>query len=234
MLPPVPGVPIYFMCGLMLVKVCEPDMGTGGGTVYCICLGLVLKLIACSIQQKCIGETMRNNVGIRQMCNINSDTMRTMKVILMQPGITMAKCSILVGGPDWPTSVMCGIMGLDLGPILIGTLPVILLIAPTVASGLFVYLGETKEWASTLSTVCLSATGMAQSGSMLMAAFYLEKAVNEEKEALAAIPIDEEVKAADEKAAKKAKIFHEVTKWGILPGWMKFWLLSGIFSMIIR
>mmetsp|Transcript_9953 Transcript_9953/g.20302 ORF Transcript_9953/g.20302 Transcript_9953/m.20302 type:complete len:845 (-) Transcript_9953:102-2636(-) len=233
MLPPVPGVPIYFMCGLMLVKVCEPDMGTGGGTAYCITLGLVLKLIACAIQQKCIGETMRNNVGIRQMCNINSDMMRTMKVILMQPGITMAKCSILIGGPDWPTSVMCGIMGLDLIPILIGTIPVVVLIAPTVASGLFVYLGETKEWASTLSTVCLSATGMAQSGSMLMAAYYLEKAVNEEKDALEAIPIDQEVKEADDKAAKKAKIFHDVTKWGILPRFMKAFLLSALSFMII-
>ena len=27
LLPPVPGVPIYFMCGLMLVEVCEPAMG---------------------------------------------------------------------------------------------------------------------------------------------------------------------------------------------------------------
>ncbi|GMI19889.1 hypothetical protein TrRE_jg8661 [Triparma retinervis] len=233
MLPPVPGVPIYFMCGLMLVKVCEPAMGTGGGTAYCMCLGLVLKLIACAIQQKCIGETMRNNVGIRQMCNINSDMMRTMKVILLQPGLSLAKCSILIGGPDWPTSVMCGIMGLDLIPILIGTIPVFILIAPTVASGLFVYLGETEEWASTLSTVCLSVTGMAQTGSMLMAAFYLEKAVNEEKDALAAIPIDEEVKAADDLSAKKAKIFHKVTRWSILPRFMKLWLLSGIFFMII-
>ncbi|GMH52307.1 hypothetical protein TrRE_jg12299 [Triparma retinervis] len=100
-------------------------------------------------------------------------------------------------------------MGLDVIPILVGTIPVFLLIAPTVASGLFVYLGETEEWASTLSTVCLSVTGMAQSGSMLMAAFFLEKAVNEQKEALDAILIDKELKLADDLSAKKAKIFRE-------------------------
>jgi hypothetical protein len=103
LLPPVPGVPIYFVSGLMLVGVCEKDMGLGGGTIYCICLGLVLKLCACTLQQKMIGENFKSNVGIRQMCNVNSDLMRTMKVILSRPGLSMAKCSILIGGPDWPT-----------------------------------------------------------------------------------------------------------------------------------
>ena len=98
------------------------------------------------------------------MVGINSDLMRTMRVILSKPGLSMAKCSILIGGPDWPTSVLCGILKLDLIPILIGTLPILILITPTVLSGLFVYLGQTKDWAETLSTVCLSATGMAQSG----------------------------------------------------------------------
>ena len=208
-------------------------MGTVGGTIYCCFLGLVLKLLACTAQQKGIGQNMRGKVAIRQMCSINSDMMRTMKVILAKPGLSMAKCSILIGGPDWPTSVMCGIMGVDLLPVLVGTIPVIVLIAPTVLSGLFVYLGDTKEWASTLSTVCMSATGMAQSGSMLLAAYYLEKAVKEEKEALQAIPFDEEVLAADERQKSKNKIFQQVTKWEVLPTFMKFWMILGLFFMII-
>ena len=45
LLPPVPGVPIYFMCGLMLVEVCEPHMGgTVGATFYAVFLGLFLKV----------------------------------------------------------------------------------------------------------------------------------------------------------------------------------------------
>ena len=170
------------------------------------------------------------------MVGVNSNMIRTMKVILSRPGMSIAKCSILVGGPDWPTSVLCGIMGLDLIPILIGTLPVSLLIFPTCLSGVFVYLsGEPHnyEWASTLSTVCISATGMAQSGSMVVAAFYLEKAMAEEKDAIAAIPIDEEVAAADERQKALDEKFNKATKWQVLPCWMRYWMITSTLLMTV-
>ena len=52
--------------------------------------------------------------------------------------------SILIGMPDWPTSVLCGIMGLPLIPILIGTLPILLLQAPTLLIGFFTYMSQLK------------------------------------------------------------------------------------------
>mmetsp|Transcript_28788 Transcript_28788/g.54352 ORF Transcript_28788/g.54352 Transcript_28788/m.54352 type:complete len:839 (+) Transcript_28788:95-2611(+) len=233
LLPPVPGVPIYFMCGLMLVEVCEPHMGgTVGATFYAVFLGLFLKLLACACQQKIIGENLGSSVAVRQMVGINSDLMRTMRVILSKPGLSMAKCSILIGGPDWPTSVLCGILKLDLIPILIGTFPILILITPTVLSGLFVYLGQTKDWAETLSTVCLSATGMAQSGSMLVAAFYLEKTIAENKDEIDAVEVDVAVEEADKKAKFFADDYHTVTAWPILPTWVKIWLLVALLEMI--
>ena len=42
-------------------------------------------------------------------------------------------------------------MGLDLLPVLVGTVPVLLLIAPTVASGLFVFLTDRYERARAVS-----------------------------------------------------------------------------------
>jgi hypothetical protein len=236
LLPPVPGVPIYFMSGLMLVKVCEVSMGLGGAIAYCIALGVFLKLVACSLQQKMIGGIFGKKVAIRQMVGVNSVMIRTMKVILSKPGLSMDKCAILVGGPDWPTSVLCGIMGLDLLPILVGTLPVISLITPTVLSGVLVYLSgppHSYAWASTVGTVCISVTGMAQSGSLIMATFYLEKAMVEEKEAIALIPVDEEVVKADEEAVKKGVIYHDLTKWAVLPKWIKFNLLTALVGMTI-
>ena len=66
--------------------------GTVGATVYCVFLGLVLKLLACACQQKLIGEQLGSSVAIRQFCGVNSPLMRTMRVILRKPGINMAKC----------------------------------------------------------------------------------------------------------------------------------------------
>ena len=44
---------------------------------------------------------------------------------------------ILCGGPDWPTSVLCGILKLSVWQTLIGLTPVILLTAPTAIAGAF-------------------------------------------------------------------------------------------------
>ena len=44
---------------------------------------------------------------------------------------------ILCGGPDWPTSVATGIMGLDVRKMLLGSLPFVLLVVPSVLAGAF-------------------------------------------------------------------------------------------------
>ena len=64
-----------------------------------------------------------------------------MKIVLSKP-MSVAKVSILVGGPDWPTSVMCGILHLDPVGVLLGTTPVALLILPTILAGSFFFLAD--------------------------------------------------------------------------------------------
>eukprot|EP00976_Prorocentrum_cordatum_P069852 1179713-Prorocentrum_minimum.AAC.1 len=44
--------------------------------------------------------------------------------------ITLPKVMILVGGPDWPTSVLTGILELNVFAMLLGSLPVMLLVVP--------------------------------------------------------------------------------------------------------
>jgi hypothetical protein len=101
LLPPVPGVPIYLTLGIVIIPVGRATMGIVGSLVYAIGVSLCLKLFACTIQQKMIGGLLKHKVGVRQFCGVNSNLMRSMKLVLKQPGIGIAKVSILVGGPDW-------------------------------------------------------------------------------------------------------------------------------------
>ena len=187
LLPPVPGVPIYLTGGILLVASgryhTQPfALGIWGSVVYTGFVSLAIKLFACTLQQKCIGGFLAGKAWIRQLVGVNSDMIRTMKLILGEPGLGLAKVAILVGGPDWPTSVLCGIMGLKLGPVLVGTLPVWALIWPTVLSGTFLYLSGEKDWAGTAATIFLTATAAVQGGSLVCAAYYLDKKVEENKE----------------------------------------------------
>lgn len=103
--------------------------------------------------------------------------------------------------------VLCGIMGLNLAPVLIGTLPVAFLIFPTVLMGTFMYTSSLDEgnwsWTGTAMAIAtvvrtrmnrtasvtslilvpasMQVAGGVQTGSMVVAAYYLSKAIDEKK-----------------------------------------------------
>merc|ERR550514_1537027 len=51
----------------------------------------------------------------------------------------VGKCAILCGGPDWPTSVACGLLRVPLYQALLGTTPIICFVIPCVCTGSFYY-----------------------------------------------------------------------------------------------
>mmetsp|Transcript_32018 Transcript_32018/g.63430 ORF Transcript_32018/g.63430 Transcript_32018/m.63430 type:complete len:871 (+) Transcript_32018:215-2827(+) len=242
LLPPVPGVPIYLTAGIVLVNSCIDDFGLIGSVGYTICICFILKLVASAVQQKYIGEGLSHYVSIRQLVAINSRMMRTAKLILSDKGVTKEKIFILIGGPDWPTSVLCGVMRLDLMPCLLATSPVIFLIIPTVLSGTFIYLGalpltedglEPYTWAKTASTLCVAVSALVQGGAMLLAAYYIERAVQERKEELQRVGYDDEVSAADLITEEKNRIYFEVLDWHRLPLWVKIDLITSLLNMVM-
>ena len=79
-------------------------LGWIGSIAYSIVIGLLLKLFACAIQQKIIGEQLSHYVKVRQAVGINSTIIRAMRLVVGSDGISWSKVSILIGGPDWPVS----------------------------------------------------------------------------------------------------------------------------------
>ena len=217
LLPPVPGAPIYLAAGVLLT---ENGTKNGMTVVMAVCyanaISLGVKLVACTLQQKVIGSNLKHRLAVRRLCSVNSAVVRTMRLVLLEPGLSLAKVTILVGGPDWPTSVLCGILGLDLLPILLGTLPVFLLILPTVMGGAFLSIDESyAQVASVLSVACAAAV---QTGSLVVAAVELDKQMAARKDELDDVPIDEEVRAADDADAERRRRLAANTRWARVPG----------------
>ena len=141
---------------------------------YTCAFSLAIKLCACTLQQKLIGETLSSSLWIRKTCGVNTSLVRMMRLILAEPGLSIAKVTILVGGPDWPTSVLCGILKVPLAPVLVGTSPIITLIVPTVAAGAFLAIDE--SYATVMSVIFASIAATVQSGAIVVAAIYMDKA----------------------------------------------------------
>mmetsp|Transcript_18934 Transcript_18934/g.52138 ORF Transcript_18934/g.52138 Transcript_18934/m.52138 type:complete len:995 (-) Transcript_18934:229-3213(-) len=135
MLPPVPGPPIYLFGGIVISKKCP--WGFWPGSLTCIVLSFVLKLTACAIQQKCIGEKLGSHMAILQAVGVHKPFMRAIQRVLQKPGLSFGKVMILCGGPDWPVSVIAGMLRISLVQCLLGTVPVIASIAPLALTGSF-------------------------------------------------------------------------------------------------
>lgn len=145
MLPPVPGPPIYLFGGVVITEACP--WGFHWGSFICIVLSFVLKLASSAVQQKLIGEVLGSNLRIRNIVGVHKPFIRAIEVVLRKPGLSFGKCMILCGGPDWPTSVLAGILRLSVLQCLVGTVPILFTIAPLCLTGsLYLRREESEVW----------------------------------------------------------------------------------------
>lgn len=261
LIPIIPGLPVYITGGIILTD--EPLVrafggGSKGYAWACVCavtLCFVIKLIAVIMQQKGIGERLGNRVWIRSMVNVNSTTMRSIRFLLTKPGLNFPKVTILVGGPDWPTSVITGILRLNVVEMLIGTLPVFFLIAPTTLAGAFmlkasraagssadvmcrqtsadsIVADESGPWTS-IADIGLLCTGLAQGLALIAAAYFIEKTAAQERDALDAMPYDDEVLEVERGEEHRNELMRAIIQWDELSATTRRQLSFSTFMIII-
>eukprot|EP01052_Picozoa_sp_SAG31_P054917 SAG31_NODE_14875_length_782_cov_1.446559_2_plen_126_part_01 len=102
-----------------------PDVNGGGtcvhicpagfwvGMIYTTVSVFILKLCAIVGEQKGIGENLGKSLFVRKTIGVNKSGIRAFQKVLEAPGLDWRKVMILVGGPDWPVSVLTGILRLN-------------------------------------------------------------------------------------------------------------------------
>ncbi|EOD22405.1 hypothetical protein EMIHUDRAFT_458188 [Emiliania huxleyi CCMP1516] len=241
MIPIIPGVPVYIACGAVIpastMSQANPDwsddMKPGDevpkefwvGLVYATLVGFALKLTAVALEQELIGRQFGNYVAVRSFIRINSLEMRATRRILRRPGINTAKCAILVGGPDWPTSVTTGILKLNLLQMLLGTTPILPLIAASTAAGGMQLLKTKGDLYDSITVIVTFLSFLAQTASTLLAMYFIERTSTQYAAELAAEPPDEE--AAFSKAQRDG------TNWSSagVPLWPKVTIITSALML---
>ena len=214
LLPPVPGVPVYLFGGILLVNAAEDSWGFVPSIFVVVAIGASLKFIAITIQQKIIGENMGKSVTVRKLVAINSLSIRAIKLILSKPGISLPKVFILCGGPDWPTSVLTGILGLNIWQMLLGSTPVVIQsVAPTVVAGAFLLRSSLGGAWESLSSLTLALAALLQACTILGAVYYIEQTASERREELQKMPVDKEVEELEKKDERRLAMYLFATDW---------------------
>jgi len=240
MIPIVPGIAVYFFGGILIPSgyvrayavtptassslvdsAASPYDGTEFwiGVAISMVMNYALKMIAITLQQKVIGEPMSSNLTVLQTVGVNKPQMRAIELILRKPGLTLPKIAILVGGPDWPVSVLTGILRLSLFQMLLGSIPVIFNVLFVTSAGSFrLREAESETW-SAMSSVTLSISAIWSICQMVLAGYYIQETWEAYHEYLSKprkghIPLD----WLDHVSAQQATVRAAFSNWKALPG----------------
>jgi hypothetical protein len=229
LLPPVPGVPVYLTGGIVLAKTAmDEDRGFnsfGLGVAYASFWACFVKAMAILGQQKVIGGVLGSKVGVRQAVGVNSVSIRAIRLILQEKGLSPNKMTILVGGPDWPTSVLTGILKQSYIQMLLGSTPFLITIPITVLAGaLQLRAKESPALAAAAGTILMLAS-LTQAGCGLMAAVAIDDVSRARKDELDTEELDQEVLEADAVQLRATAKFERVTEWSKLGCFPKFLLI---------
>eukprot|EP00419_Tripos_fusus_P010723 CAMPEP_0172667638 /NCGR_PEP_ID=MMETSP1074-20121228/8557_1 /TAXON_ID=2916 /ORGANISM="Ceratium fusus, Strain PA161109" /LENGTH=678 /DNA_ID=CAMNT_0013484175 /DNA_START=306 /DNA_END=2342 /DNA_ORIENTATION=- len=239
LLPPVPGLPIYLISGIVIVPRCEQaGMGFISGCAVAITFAFTLKMLAIFLEQKAIGEPFSGSVQVKMMVAVHTPPMKAVKHILSRLGLNTAKVAVLIGGPDWPTSVLTGIYRLDAKEMLLGSTPIIILIAPVVLAGACTFkaaqnAGTTDgELYRSVANVMTMLSSVVLVCFMMVAGYYLDEVQEQYKAQIAQgewekDPQEEEVLAALKQYDEQSKVYERVSRWCLAPAWLKVLLVAG-------
>jgi membrane protein DedA with SNARE-associated domain len=231
LLPPVPGLPVYVFAGILIGEkgYQDPSIGLWGGCGIAIVLCLFTKLCACTGQYM-IGYFLGQYVKVQQLIQVDKVGTRAVELIVKSKGLNLNKVSVLVGGPDWPVSVSCGIMKVNIPQMLLGTIPVLALMTPCVLAGAClgrVTLGEESMW-GTWAKVFTALAALVNAAAGAYAVYAISETVKVHGEELAKPrPDHERVEALTAKEKAFNDKYDEVTSWGALTTYWRVVLCIG-------
>ncbi|KOO28596.1 hypothetical protein Ctob_015825, partial [Chrysochromulina tobinii] len=234
LVPVIPGLAVYLSAGVILGPTCADTFGGFiPASIYGAFVVWIMKLIAHIFQQKWIGEMLGRKLWVRSAVGINSPLMKAVRYLLEQPGLSLGKVMILCGGPDWPTSVLCGILRCPLPQILLGLSPICTYSFTSTLAGAFqLKIDDGAEWASA-ATVFLIVSTLTQVVYGCIALYLIDKIRREKADELAKYPDDADVLKLDKAAAAASVRYAAVTRLAIMPRLAKFWLFSSVGTLAV-
>eukprot|EP00811_Abedinium_folium_P006224 NODE_1572_length_2433_cov_16.762359.p1 GENE.NODE_1572_length_2433_cov_16.762359~~NODE_1572_length_2433_cov_16.762359.p1 ORF type:complete len:745 (-),score=196.43 NODE_1572_length_2433_cov_16.762359:199-2277(-) len=218
LLPPTPGVPVYMVTGVVVASsAINVGWSFWSAMAWSVCVGFAIKMAFAAAAQKLIGEPLARSTAVRRLVGVDNVEIRAIQMILSNRKMTVAKVAILIGGPDWPVAVLCGLLRLELMPILAGITPVLFQsVIPCVCSGALLVAEDPKIKA--FGDTMLALAGALQGVAGLCAGYYIQDKIENNFDELSERRAEDEDVAtlAEESAAAEAR-YKEATSWASLP-----------------
>mmetsp|Transcript_20048 Transcript_20048/g.50024 ORF Transcript_20048/g.50024 Transcript_20048/m.50024 type:complete len:756 (-) Transcript_20048:51-2318(-) len=243
MFPSSPAAPVYVLMGLVIVNSAHlRGWSFEAGLAWATFVTFAMKLAFTAAAQKWIGEPLGKQPWVQRAIGIHTPYMRAVEDILKEP-LSVAKTAILIGGPDWPVAVLCGVLGLPLLPTLACVSPVLVQsVFPCVLSGALLYFqhghrdhadragGSSPALeVSGLAEVSLLVAGALQFATGIVAFVCVQEVLERDYDRLSTLrPQDAWLKELDDREEARSRCLHRLTCWEDLPWALRLALTFGL------
>jgi len=245
MLPPAPGPPVYMLMGIVITS---SAMNSGwsfwGAVAWATFLAFAMKLVFTASAMWLVGRPLSQNMTVRRWIGINQPYMRAVEILLGggehgNKHVSLAKVSLLIGGPDWPVAVLCGVLKVDTWLVLLCVSPVLLQsVFPCVLAGsLMLYNGPgagSNQHMGGLAELCLLFMAGLQILAFLVAGYYIQEVMERKHEKITKMIREGQLPGElqeEELAKERERSFERDTKWELLPGYVQISLAMGLMLM---
>lgn len=231
--PASPALPVYVVMGIIMVSNALRQGWTfTGAVVWATFVTYAMKMAFTAAAQKWIGENLSSNKTVLRLVGFHTPYTRALVEVLKTPELTLAKVALLIGGPDWPVAVLCGMVHLPVPHVLLGTSPVLVQqVFPCVlAGGLFVV--ESDKSSDGLGEVCLAVAALLQLVAGVLAFFYVQEILERDFAELSQImPEHAELQEEQDREDAMDRAYWREVTFRDLPGSMKLALCLGLAFM---
>jgi len=232
MFPASPGPPVYVVMGIVITSsALQRGWDFFTAVAWATLVAFAMKLAFMAAAQKFIGEPFASSDTVRQLVQIHTPYMRAIEDILVSQDNVAGKVALLVGGPDWPVAVLCGMLRLPVLQVLAGVSPVLVQsVFPCVLSGALLLSPGGRNQG--LAEVSLVVSGALQLGTGVLALYYVQEVLERDYEKLARRrPEDAVLEEMDEKAEARQRAFWRESEWELLPQSLRLSLVCGLVCM---
>jgi len=236
--PPVAGQVIYGFATTVIVPKFGYTDGFWMGVVASCVVSLLGKLVGSAVQMKLIGLPCSRSVAVKKFIGVQTQFMKSLRFMLTRPGASFGKMATLTFGPDWPTSVLTGILDMPLVSMLVGTLPVVVVIVPCCVSFAFLLKGanmpEHESQYQSLAAFFLLLSGIIGAGGNILIAFYVQRTISDNEDELKRPnsdwmrdELEDQVLASIELDRLRGDEWRAKVGWPTMPPCMRVCLIGG-------
>merc|ERR1719502_217369 len=120
-----PQEPCYVVMGIVITASATGKEGFSVPVAIALATLITYSmLLTVPLFNSSVGRVLGTSATVRRLVGVHTIEIRALEIVLREPGLSVPKTCLLLGVPNWPVAVLCGMLRVSVLEVIIGMSPV--------------------------------------------------------------------------------------------------------------